>query len=582
MNKIKIPSKINLDRVFDGLDNESSSRVRKSKTEIINIKDATLILIHILTPDWRYFEETKEHNYFKGIDSRIFNDEFGKTFSDVKRILMDENYPIIETDGKKYYEGKSTRYKLVDEFFYDSTTVMVGGHGSKYIRKYYSNINERKNRQFIRLGFLRDKLTSRITIDSTVNDFIATYFQEFEDKVSCLNSKEYDVDALRNLIKILRVKFTSDLKDISRGIYGESESETCHRFTSVFSGLKKELRPFIKIDGEDTMEVDIKSSQPYFLNQIVKSEFYLTKGEDSLYSIFPELYKEINNSKNLIKVTKSNFNYVWGNPFIINPTQFNLLRVGKSKSILNKFISKYSLYTKVDKYKSVTDNLNDYSSLGDYIKSYFIPINKTIYYLYFNISTLLHKGVPFLPYICGNSQNLTDLWEFRRIPYKFGFYEFLVSELNNKYDRDFIKSEMMSFLNNKNNRNYKFLNDMRRMFPNLNGIIEFYLRFKFSENFNSEKYKNPFSLLLQRVESYYFLQVGVKSFCEHYPSEPVITIHDSVIVRKSMRQQMEHALRRSIEPGTGLVMGVDSKNVNPYERIPAMIEKSLQTYRITK
>lgn len=563
MNKIKIISNLDLDKLNNNVQRLFGNN--KNSAEVDNIYDVCLLVIHLLTPNSRYFEETKKDAYFKKLYSKILNDNFGNTFSDVKKVLMDATYPIIESDGKKYTDGRSTRYKLCDTFFFCADRVTVEGK-RKYIEKYHEIINNRE-KSLNTLDFLKKRMTTRITIDNEAQTYISQFLIFFKGAIENLDGNIYDIEKLNQTFEIIKLKFSRDLSDIRDGNYHAGMSESNHRFNSVFSGLKRELRYFIKIDGEKVGEVDKKASQPYYLNTMLKADFYKSKGQGSFYSIFPEFYKEFTNTKKKIAIDKNNLNYVWGESNVINDKQFHLM----------------------------TENFPDRTNC-------YRTVNGSKYYLYNNLKTICKSGVPPHPYMCGNIEKIHDLRLFRNILYSYDFYDFICQDVKfimeevydaskkrsrdiSKINRPNVKKGMMFFLNDGKYRDSNsFVKEMKRLFPNVNNIIEFFLSLDFTDPKLKEKYENPFSLLLQRVESYYFLQIGVKKFCDLYPNEPLVTIHDSVIVRESMIENMKNCLRESIEPATGIQMGITDKSKNPFETIGDLVTEYVEDpdYKIKK
>lgn len=564
MRKIRIPSSVPVKEIFEDFETKYTRYIgdNNSKTEITNIKDSILLLLHFLMPV--RIEKDENTGYFKTINSTIFNDLTGKKFKVVKDILMSEDCPIIESDNK-YHEGKSYGYKLIDRYFFTGGSTLYKAHG-KIIEKYYKNIENNRDKRFERLEFLQRKLTRRITMKESVHLFVTEFFKRFDERISRLDWDESDLCELRKKRQLIETIWRNHLELISDGIFGAIESRSCHRFSSIFTRLKRELRQFIMIDGEDTVEIDLKSSQPYFLNQILNSDFYNKKNDISLKTIFPELYKELLSTDKPVKIDNNNFNYILGNPYLLSVNKFNTLYTGNPQ-LYNKFITR-KIIQNIINYKIRDNDINtDYYS--------FSSLDNTIkYYLYYDIRLLFNGGVPPLPYMCGNIQELTDVREYKGIPFHKDFYNYLCDYWGLRSDRKEVKNKFQLFLNYKGDRNtISLINLIRRSFPNVNRIVEYFLRLKFSDEKLNVKYKNPFSLLLQRVESYFFLQVGVKSFCKNYGDEPFVTIHDSVIVRESKKDEMVRILKGSIEAKTGVEIGIVVQKTDPFSKIDEMIDK---------
>ncbi|MGG5210787.1 hypothetical protein ACQWU4_17810 [Chryseobacterium sp. MIQD13] len=242
------------------------------------------------------------------------------------------------------------------------------------------------------------------------------------------------------------------------------------------------------------------------------------------------------------------------------------------------------LYKTVINDKKIQEMFN-YKINDDYINSIFHSfksINNNIkYYIYSDIRLLYNGGSPPLIYMCGKVEEMTDVREFKSMNFHVDFYRHISDYLNLNMTREQIKERFQLFLNNSGDRNKDFIsNCMRRYFPNVNRIVEFFLRLKFEDPQLRLKYKNPFSLLLQRIESYHLLQVGVKSFCNHFPKEPVVTIHDSVIVKTSHKKQMIKYLKDATEKVIGIPVRFDVKNSDPFESVDDLINQYLNGCRI--
>lgn len=571
MKKIRIPSSVPVNEVFEDFEIKYKKYLGEdiSATELVNIKDAILLLLHFLLP--LRIEKDEKTGYFKTLNSKIFNDLTGKKFKVAKDILMDETFPVIECDHK-YYEGKSYGYKLIDEYFMKGGSILYESYG-KLITKYYRNVGQNRNKIFPKLDFLQRRLTKRITTNGRALDFLDHFFKKFDDRIRLLNSEEFDIYQVEKKRNIIEIVWRNDLGLISDGIFGATESESCQRFSSVFTRLKRELRHFIEIDGEETVEIDLKSSQPYFLNQLLNSDFYDTIDSISLKSIFPELYNELSNTRKMVKIDNSNFNYILGHPYLLTLNKFNHL--SNTDEILYNNIISDNRIQEVFNYE-INDNYTD--SIYYSFKS---TDNNFNYYIYSDIRLLYNDGSPPLSYMCGKIEDLNDIREFKSMNFHIDFYQHLTDYLDLSMTREQIKERFQLFLNNSGDRNRDVVsNCMRRSFPNVNRIVEFFLRLKFEDPQLRLKYKNPFSLLLQRIESYHLLQVGVKNFCDQFPKEPVVTIHDSVIVKKSQKNQMLKFLEDATEKATGIPVRFDIKNSDPFENVDHLINQYLDECRI--
>lgn len=558
---IIVPKNINYDRLFSNfkLKVEKFKNGFVTETELSNIKDSVILMLHFLVPDSRYLEENSKNNYFKRINSVIFNDITGKKMKIVKDILLDDDYPVITCDDR-YHISKSYGFKLRDEFFFSGT--MKYKSEGKIISKYFASINKENSELNTDYKFLTDRLNKRISFDPLVDDYITQLFSTFEETLKDISVTDYNIDELRYSIEMLKFRMTNSIKEIRNGEFNPKTSKTCLRFSSVFTNLKRELRYFITIDGEETEEVDMTSSQPYCFATILNSDFYQNVGNGfNLNYIFPELYSGLLKCKTNIKVDTFNLNYIF------NHSQF--LSTDKLKYISKNKLKLNIPQTSIDSFLINNNNFKSLSSSSN-IK----------YYLYKDIKLLINKGIPPLPYMCGKIEETPEIKEFMRLGFEKDFYSSLSSILGGNRNRQNIKDNMMYYLFMTGDRNKShFNNEIRRIFPNLNCIIEMFLRnIKIKDV--SFRNKNVFALLLQRIESFLFLKNGVKNYCSENNMEPLITIHDSVLMKKKSTPIMLESLRNSIEKVTNIRVGLKIKNINPFLNIQDFVDEFIDSYKL--
>lgn len=557
---IRVPKNIDYERLFSNFE----LKVQKYKTgtvtetELNNIKDSIILMLHFLIPDSTYLEENSKHHYYKRINSVIFNHITGKKLKIVKDILLDDDYPLITSDNR-YHNSKSYGFKLRDEFFF-SDTIKYKSEG-KIISKYYASINKESSEMSTDYKFLTERLNKRISFDPLVDEYISQLFSTFEKKVKDLSETEYNINELRYNIEMLKFRMTTGIKEIKRGEFNPKTSKTCLRFSSVFTNLKRELRYFITIDGEETEEVDMTSSQPYCLATILNSDFYQNVGNGfNLINVFPELYNDLLKCKTNIKIDTYNLNYLFNHNQFLSTNKLkyiskNNLQLNLPQTSINNFL------TSNNNFKSITSS------------------NNIKYYLYKDIKLLIKRGIPPLPYMCGKIEETPEIKEFLRLGFDKDFYSSLSFLLTGNRNRQNIKDNMMYYLFMTGDRNKSYFNnEIRRIFPNLNCIIEMFLRY-IKINDVSFKNKNVFALLLQRVESFLFLKNGVKNYCLENNMEPLITIHDSVLVKKKSTQTMIESIRNSIEKVTNIKVGLKIKNINPFLNIQEFVDEFIDSYK---
>jgi hypothetical protein len=85
--------------------------------------------------------------------------------------------------------------------------------------------------------------------------------------------------------------------------------------------------------------------------------------------------------------------------------------------------------------------------------------------------------LPTLSYMCGKIEDITDIREFKSMNFHVDFYQHLTDYLGLSMTREQVKERFQLFLNNSGDRNKDFISKcMRRYFPNVNRIVEFFYR----------------------------------------------------------------------------------------------------------
>jgi phenylalanyl-tRNA synthetase alpha subunit len=124
----------------------------------------------------------------------------------------------------------------------------------------------------------------QITIDAAA---ARTYLKELKKRVLSKVVKENKTQVKKYFKKVHKV-----IENIEKGEFNYSVSMSNHRVNSVFTSMKRELRYFLRTNGESMIEVDISTSHPFTLATILTEKFFTeTKGGYNLYSIFPQYYK---------------------------------------------------------------------------------------------------------------------------------------------------------------------------------------------------------------------------------------------------------------------------------------------------
>jgi hypothetical protein len=151
-----------------------------------------------------------------------------------------------------------------------------------------------------------------------------------------------------------------------------------------------------------------------------------------------------------------------------------------------------------------------------------------------------------------------EVQTYRNLPFKEGFYPHLNNTfLNGDFETQKVKDNVMLLLNFQNLRarnHISLIQNFKSYFPNINLFIESLNNFK--------KLKSTIAILMQRSESYLFLQVGCKAVNERLPDVPFLTIHDSILIEDKYSEVVTPILKQSLNSVTGIETGINVKEIS--------------------
>lgn len=302
------------------------------------------------------------------------------------------------------------------------------------------------------------------------------------------------------------------------------------KLSTIKSPIKKKCFEF-KIDGKlNKLRNHVKNIEEGNFNAIIK------KNNRRLYSELTYCNKEIRkylkiNNNDVCEVDiKNSHLYILASmlnkDFILtNDKNFSLFRI--DNKIYNSFNSNHSISNKLLKF-----NL---------FKNHYL-INNNI----------KHNDYTMLLYMSRIFDNV-DVKSFQNLPFEKGIYHHLNNSLyQGQQNIPYIKKNVMFFLNMKKFRNHNDLVcRMRSQFPTVDETVKIY------NGYNKDN-KN-LSVLLQRVESYLLLEVGVKNVLSKYSDIKFLSVHDSIVVEKKFGEEVKSMLENSITEVTGIPIGLDIK-----------------------
>ena len=427
--KITVPS-IN---DYEKMESELPGRRQKRRATM----EAIYFFLSRLYPDESYKDKYAYFNHYRNINSDRMNRLTRNRFKEIQTILLNEsvtpNGPIICCDGIRMKGVKSRGFKLSDWLFEDPGYLEV--EISDKFQDRLDRIAEEDERE--RLAFVshfdhikRSLDMAEITIDPAVHEFISV----LHEKMIEVGPAAFIPDVQR-YIEDLKTKVTS----IENGEYKYGVTRKTHRVTTVFTDLKRELRYFLRINGQRLTEVDVISSQAFVLSTILTEKFF--NEEDAGYNLctlYPEMYKY------------SRF-----------------------------YVSK------------LEEGIQSHLDNTEYMNMFFNVSNTN------NIIELEGEGPPTM---YGGFWKSTSIKNYRDIDFGQDIYQVFADEL--KIDRQTIKDQFMHLLHYKEKpaRNHiDFIQHFHNSFPDVNRLIEMLSNFKYMQNPFSLLLMRAESYLLLRI-----------------------------------------------------------------------------------
>ena len=233
-----------------------------------------------------------------GLLSTLFKKICSANFIVVKRELIDRGVLIQNLNLGNYEVGiRPEMYNL--NFAYCNNGLISKTLDSSSTAKNYQsfiengylheiNLNEGKDVQHLFDQF--ENLEIEILPD--IYDFKTAYQNRMR-----FHLKEYwKKKKLRYLIFSKIGQIEQNVEDLYERKFNPKLNSQNLRFHSLFTNLIKELRSFIRINGNELVEFDLKSSNLYVLATILNSEFFTNqKGQYNLFKVYRRLHIKLTN-----------------------------------------------------------------------------------------------------------------------------------------------------------------------------------------------------------------------------------------------------------------------------------------------
>jgi len=468
-----------------------------------SICDAAYFVVSLLTPP---IYNSKDYQYmrgFKPLSSKDLNRMTRNRFNEVKTILLDsnvtENGSILLSDNTSIAGIKHTGYKLNQWVLEENKFIEV-----EIDEKYDTRKEKLKNEWELEMKCFEDRYIhikeamdqSQITIDAAAAE---NYLKELKKRVLSKVVKENKTRVKQYFNKLHKV-----IENIEKGELNYSVSMSNHRVNSVFTSMKRELRYFLKTNGESMVEVDITTSHPFTLATILTEKFFKeTNLGYNLHSLFPQFYKSFKYSCEAMEY----------------------------QDFLKKFAGHMVIESNV-----INNNYTEYYTYqGNVLSNLKNPLLDT-----------------FISYMCGRFWRKRGIQKYRSLNFKKDIYESIGKDIG--MSREKVKDQFKLYINfsDKNRRvNVELIKHLERQFNEVSKLVQFLS--------NMNHFKSPFSYLIQRCESYLFLRHGCLELSKN--NIPYITIHDSVLCQKEKRYEVQYLLTDTIIKQTGLTPGIKFKEL---------------------
>jgi len=468
-----------------------------------SICDAAYFVVSLLTPP---IYNSKDYQYmrgFKPLSSKDLNRMTRNRFNEVKTILLDsnvtENGSILLSDNTSIAGIKHTGYKLNQWVLEENKFIEV-----EIDEKYDTRKEKLKNEWELEMKCFEDRYIhikeamdqSQITIDAAAAE---NYLKELKKRVLSKVVKENKTRVKQYFNKLHKV-----IENIEKGELNYSVSMSNHRVNSVFTSMKRELRYFLKTNGESMVEVDITTSHPFTLATILTEKFFKeTNLGYNLHSLFPQFYKSFKYSCEAMEY----------------------------QDFLKKFAGHMVIESNV-----INNNYTEYYTYqGNVLSNLKNPLLDT-----------------FISYMCGRFWRKRGIQKYRSLNFKKDIYESIGKDIG--MSREKVKDQFKLYINfsDKNRRvNVELIKHLERQFNEVSKLVQFLS--------NMNHFKSPFSYLIQRCESYLFLRHACLELSKN--NIPYITIHDSVLCQKEKRYEVQYLLTDTIIKQTGLTPGIKFKEL---------------------
>lgn len=314
--KGRIPYNIDIELLVRDLKRKNGKQLRSDYKQ--RLKEGMVYFITLLTFD--KYEKKKRKKGYRLLNNGILEKIIGTRIPTHIRKILQEN-GIIEILPHEI-GVHSTGYRLTQKYHTDDfINIGYSERISTKIKLYNNQVDEEEinNEDFtskiydvpeypyLDEQFVKNNLKLK-TFDSYQNlrELLFTLVNRTQRK------RKNKIETYVTLLNLIG-GYKGTLEDIKNEKYKPNLSPSNCRYYTTIVGLKRELRKFLSVNGEELVEVDIKSSQPFILSTILNRNFS-TSTEDgyNVHTIYPELYDNFKISEKFSPHSEDKTEYVSG------------------------------------------------------------------------------------------------------------------------------------------------------------------------------------------------------------------------------------------------------------------------------
>lgn len=289
------------------------------------------------------------------LNNEAFRAICGKNFDKVKEDLLLLNDGKAFFTNNRYDPGFSSKWYKLGMSYCSSSTVEVELSSNERYQKYLSYLSgDRVYRKEIhkltpKLHLEKQFNDLKITLDESVFEYKYLYIKKYRDLIIFEKNPK---------IKFLYyAKIGKIIDDINRlnnqKCYTYKLSEKNLRFNSIFTNINRELRYFIRHEGNRFLEFDFIASHCYVLATILNNEFFSnTNKEYSIINIFPDLLLRVNSYIDASNNYKNNINYTQA-------------QEAASRRVYHHMSDRFFENDDIDLYKSIDFEADFYGFISD-------------------------------------------------------------------------------------------------------------------------------------------------------------------------------------------------------------------------